>query len=100
MKVRLDSSSVRLRLPEAEVAEFARVGHVTTQTIFPGSRALNVRLETAAVAAVSASFDGDTILVGIPAGAAREWSESDQVAIHGELGVLTVLIEKDLRCQR
>ncbi len=101
MKLRLRKNSIRLRLTQGEVAEFAETGIVEDSVQFgPGSR-LSYRLMSATGAAeVSASFEGDIITVTIPLAVGTAWAATDQVGIEAEQktgsdGDLTILIEKD-----
>lgn len=104
VKLRIRDNSVRLRLTRAEVQAVGGDGRVEGRTRFAETRDLTYVLESCkAATAVSASFDGETILVRLPEGLVSEWAGSDQVSIRAEIRLpdgdtLTLLVEKDFAC--
>ncbi len=104
MKLRLRKNSIRLRLTQGEVAEFAETGIVEDSVQFDAGSRLVYRLRTAADADdVSARFEGEIITVTAPVVVGRNWAGSGQVGIEGDQkvdgdGILKILIEKDFTC--
>lgn len=104
MKLRLLDDSIRLRLSQAEVQTAEQDGSVEARTRFPGGQALIVALESSDASAASASFEGNRLVVGLPAHEIEQWANDDAaVSMHGQVALadgsqLTVLVEKDFRC--
>ena len=103
MKLRIKGDSIRLRLSQGEIGELAAAGSVEDGTRFGGGRALRYRLAVdRAATAISASFVDGVIEVCLPAGAARQWYETDLVSLSASQplsdGPLRILIEKDYAC--
>ena len=106
MKLRISGNSVRLRLTQSDVAEFAKTGIVEERTEF-GSE-LNQHLSYLLIAEsraekVSARFENGRISVIIPQDIAQKWSQTEQVGISGGQDLpsgktLRILIEKDFAC--
>jgi len=106
MKLRINGNSLRLRLTQSEVAEFAETGKVADRIEFGGE--LNRFLSYAVIAEsgaekVSAKFEDGGISVIIPQTIADEWSQTEQTGIRGEQllpsgKTLRILIEKDFAC--
>ncbi len=104
MKLRLKGDSVRLRLGPGEVGRLLEHGSVAERTRL-GPAELGYRLEASAAAtAVSATFDGGTLTLTVPAAIARRWATSpDEVGIRADQDAgggrrLAILIEKDFEC--
>jgi hypothetical protein len=106
MKLRINGNSLRLRLTQSEVAEFAETGNFADRIEFGGelNRFLSYAISAESGAEkVSAKFEDDRISVIIPQTTADEWSQTEQTGIRGEqpspLGkTLRILIEKDFAC--
>jgi hypothetical protein len=106
MKLRISGNSVRLRLTQGEVAEFAESGSVEDRIEFGGESNphLSYAVKTEGGAEkVSAKFEDGRISVIIPQAVADEWSQTEQVGIRGEQNLpsgktLRILIEKDFAC--
>ena len=96
MKLRFHNESLRLRLSQAEMARLAETGRVEDTLTFAPGQTLSYSLETGS--ALAAAFDGQRISIMIPAGAAKQWMESNEAGIEGASGALKVLVEKDFRC--
>lgn len=117
MKLRIENDTLRLRLAEAEVQQFAAAGRVTAATHFgPGAgQQLSYTLERlpppdreAASAALAAGatlrYAPGQITVLVPAALADEWTSTSRNGFTGELAVtdsrqLRILVEKDLDCR-
>ena len=104
MKLRIKGNSLRLRLSQPEVAQFREDGHVEERIRFgPGRRLLYVLEATDVARQLRARFDGERIVVQVPAARAATWTGTDQVSLEGEQSiegdeVLTILVEKDFQC--
>src|SRR5215204_2956024 len=106
MKLRISGNSVRLRLTQSDVVEFAKTGIVEDRTEFGGE--LNQNLSYSVIAErraekVSARFENGRISVIIPQDIAQKWSQTEQVGISGAQDLptgktLRILIEKDFAC--
>ena len=97
MKLRMNESSVRLRLRRSEVEQFAREASIESATPFPDGRTLRVRLIAADVNGPLVSFTGEVLEVSVPKAASVEWTSSAKVEIFGRHGSLEILVEKDFR---
>jgi hypothetical protein len=100
VKLRIQGSSLRLRLTQKEVAHLRDRGRVESSVEFSPGQALVYRLEGSLQAkSVDASFDGQTIRVSVPAHVITEWADGDQVSIEAPSSAgLHLLIEKDFQC--
>lgn len=102
MKLRTRGNSIRLRLRQPEVAQLASGGQIESTTDF-GATTLRVVLAGKNVPGISATFEGNAIVVAAPQSALTAWAGSDAVGLYGEQPVsmgdrLTIAIEKDFRC--
>jgi hypothetical protein len=110
MKLRLEENSVRLRLSDVEVAQFARAGRVAYTIAFgpaPG-QTLEYALEklpaTAAATAVQVRYAAGALAVEVPAALAQEWTNTEKNGFSAQIVVaegreLRILVEKDLDCR-
>lgn len=104
MKVRMQGNALRLRLNQAEVAQFSKTGFVEDRTEFAPGVSLAYTLETSSsLSAPQASFHDHWLRVELPAAVAKEWYTTDQVGISGDQPIdngkaLSILIEKDFQC--
>ena len=100
MKLRIQGNSLRLRLTQKEVVRLHDCGRVESSIEFAPGRALAYALEGSPDAtSVTANFDGQSILVTVPAPLMTEWAEGDRVSIEGPLQAgVQLLIEKDFQC--
>jgi hypothetical protein len=100
VKLRIQGSSLRLRLTQKEVVQLRKQGRVQSFIEFAPGRALVYLLESSFQAeSVTANFDGRAIRVLAPMHVMIAWAESDQVSIlaQSQAGV-KLLIEKDFQC--
>lgn len=103
MKLRIKGDSIRLRLSQTEVQNFGTEGYCEDQTNFPG-KVLSYRLQKADTASLSATFNGNKVLVEVPQSVATKWVEDpSQVGFDyeqelGDGAVLRILVEKDFAC--
>ncbi len=106
MKLRISGNSVRLRLTQREVAEFAETGKLEDRVEFGGES--NRHLSYTVVAEsqakkVHGKFENGRISIIIPQTIAANWAQSEQIGIGGEQDLsagktLRILIEKDFAC--
>jgi hypothetical protein len=106
MKLRIRGDSLRLRVGPSEAQQLAAGGKVL-ETISFGlapHQTLTYCLEAAdSVVSTIAVFESNCIRVTIPLKAARQWFESDTIAIEANQAIdrtrsLQLLIEKDFEC--
>ena len=102
MKLRIKGNSLRLRLSRPEANAVSAGQRVEESTRFADGSILGYALQPADVAAPSARFANGLVEVQVPAAAAADWADSQQVALIDADGVrdgeLTILIEKDFTC--
>jgi len=104
MKLRLHGNSVRLRLNQAEVAQFSKTGFVEDSVHFGHGECLTYALESLSdLPGPRAAYRGGSLRVQIPSAAATEWSTTDRVGVSGEQPLgngkhLSILVEKDFQC--
>ncbi|WP_019946827.1 DUF7009 family protein [Hymenobacter aerophilus] len=107
MKLRLDETSLRLRLQPEEVTEFAATGRLETAVpLGPGTAGqLRYSLERDdAVPALTVRPEPGRIRVLVPAAQATAWAGSaEEISLRTRLEVaenqfLLILVEKDLGC--
>lgn len=110
MKLRVEEDSLRLRLSEAEVAQFAATGRVAHALVFgpaPDQRlvyALECLAASAAASDVQVRYAAGLLVVGVPAALAQEWTETEKNGFSAQIHVaegqeLRILVEKDLDCR-
>lgn len=105
MKLRIKGNSIRLRLSQADVAEFAKNGKVEERTEFGGlsqSFVYSIAAETGAEK-ISAHYENGRISITVPQAVAENWRQTEETGISGEQELpagktLRILIEKDFAC--
>ena len=100
MKLRIKGNSLRMRLSQAEVDEFASSGKVRNTICF-GETSLFYELRKGEI--YSVLFRDQKIVVEVPNQEATEWVSTDQVGIEETITVgddrdLSIFIEKDFKC--
>ena len=114
MKLRIRGNSLRLRLLRGEVEQFGKTGRVAETIQFgvsPAARLSYILEADGEAEQINANFKDNQITVKVPAQAARNWVESDEVSLRSEQSiengagkngtsenVLKILIEKDFVC--
>jgi hypothetical protein len=104
MKLRMHRNSVRLRLNQAEVAQFSKTGYVEETIEFvPGTTLTYVLESSSTIPIPQASYKNGELRVQIPTRSGMEWATGEEVGVSGEqpLGPgksLSILIEKDFQC--
>ncbi|QNF33414.1 hypothetical protein HUW51_12035 [Adhaeribacter swui] len=106
MKLRIQGNSLRLRLSEAEVTQFADTGQVEeTITFSPDTtNALRYLLQQTSDKEVSVRFTNNLITVSIPEAMAKKWTDTNLVGFDDLIDVgkekqLRIIVEKDLDCR-
>ncbi len=106
MKLRIQGNSLRLRLSEAEVTQFADEGQVEENIAFSPdeTNALRYILQQTSNKEVSVQFTSNTILVSVPEVMAQKWTNTDLIGFDdlidlGNEKQLRIVIEKDLDCR-
>jgi hypothetical protein len=105
MKLRIKGSSIRLRLTQSEVAEFAETGKCEDRTEFadPSQHFSYAVITDPKAEEVSANFENGRISIFIPQAIAEKWFPAEQTGISAEQNLpsgkkLRILIEKDFAC--
>jgi len=104
VKLRISGNSLRLRLNQAEVAQFSKTGFVEDCVEFPHGASFAYALESLSdLTSPRASFQNGWLRVQIPCSDATDWFTTDRVGISGEQPLtngkqLSILIEKDFQC--
>ena len=110
MKLRLEENSLRLRLSEAEVQQFAATGRIAYTIAFgpePNQTlvyALERLPEADPTAAVQVRYAAGALAVEVPAGIAHNWVSTENIGFKGQVLIaedqeLRILVEKDLDCK-
>lgn len=102
MKLRMQASSLRLRLSRPEVDAIARGERIESSAHFPNGTVLTYALSESTGLEITARFAGNCIEVQLPGQIAREWALGGDVSLAAEQttanGSFSVLVEKDLTC--
>ena len=106
MKLRIEDDTLRLRLSEKEVLEFADKGRVAAVVHFGAGpqQHMTYALERTDVAAVQVRFDATGLTVLVPTAVATIWTTTEQNGFSENLPLvearhLRILVEKDLDCR-
>ena len=104
MKLRINGSSIRLRLSQNDVQLFKEAGSCS-ETIDFGYSALTYMIKVQRdIGEVRATFINDTISVEVPELLGLEWCNTDMVGFDNQSSVeyseedLKILVEKDFEC--
>lgn len=103
MKLRIKGNSIRLRLTQSEVATFAQTGYIEEQTVFANTKLTYALSKTSNVDELSATMEGTTITVQVPAAIAQNWTDTTEVGFQNQYtnatgNSLFLLVEKDFVC--
>ncbi len=107
MKLRLEENSLRLRLSEAEVRQFASAGRVAYTIAFgpDPSQTLSYAVERlpedSLAPAVQVRYEAGSLAVEVPARIAYQWTDTENIGFRAEVLVaegrqLRIVVEKDL----
>jgi len=111
MKLRLEENSLRLRLSEAEVQQFAATGRVAYTIAFgpaPGQTlayALEKLPAASPATAVQVRYEAGLLAIEVPAAIAQNWTTTENIGFKEQVLVaegqeLRILVEKDLDCRQ
>ena len=99
MKLRIQGSSLRLRLTRSEVASLRDKGEISETIPFRSGGTLIYRLQQrAGTDTLQADLAHGLIAISVPTAALHPWLTSDEVGVYGQDGELRIAIEKDFRC--
>jgi len=103
MKIRIKGNSIRLRLTQTEVANFAKNGYLEEQTEFGNATFTYALANDAEVLNLSAKMEGTKITMQVPPALAKNWTSTNEVGFQHKLSVsngkeLFLLVEKDFVC--
>ncbi len=104
MKLRIHGNALRLRLNQAEVAQFSKTGWLEEAVEFGAGASLAYGLESlSSLAAPRAVFQNCALKIQVPSSDAQDWITTDRVGISAEQPLrdgkqLSILIEKDFQC--
>ncbi len=108
MKIRIKANTIRLRLTQSEVDQFAQDGYVASTLRFDAQHSLTYALARKAEATrVQANFEDHTITIEVPLEVASTWTDTNQVGFQSsaapvdtgsEEDPIFVLVEKDFQC--
>ena len=105
MKLRLKGDSIRLRLDQDDLAQFADHGRVEAATPFGKEASLRYVLRASTeVDHLTVHGEEGEVVIHVPAALAEEWAQTDRVSLEARPSIggertLHVLVEKDLGCQ-
>ena len=104
MKLRINGNELRLRLNQAEVAQFSKTGFIEEAIEFaPGAR-LAFSLESLSkLETPQALYQNGWVRIQVPGAAAADWFTNETVGMGGKQTLadgkqLSILIEKDFQC--
>ena len=106
MKLRIQGNSLRLRLSEAEISQFAEAGQVEETIAFSPdeTNALRYTLQQTSEKEVSVRFTNNVITISIPETMAQKWTDTNLVGFDDLINLgnekqLRIVVEKDLDCR-
>ncbi|WP_425390741.1 DUF7009 family protein [Ekhidna sp.] len=99
MKLRINHSSIRIRLGKQDIQELKEHGSVRNELLFPGAERLIYQLEIGE--SFLASFDKNSLRIAIPEMESHDWLHSEKLSMETKLSLtdgseLILLVEKDL----
>ncbi|MBL8215192.1 MAG: hypothetical protein JNK87_31020 [Bryobacterales bacterium] len=95
MKLRLQGSTLRLRLRRTDIETLAASGEVREVVSFPQGRWFYSLVLDNKVASPSAEMHGNEICVRLPRQQGLAWCHSTEVAISNSAAMPAVLVERD-----
>ena len=102
MKLRIQGSSLRLRLKPSEVSTLADQGRVEDRIEFGPQSALVFAVQNSDVESMTVRLDGSEITVLLSRAETEQWTRTELVGLEGntptETGTLEILVEKDFKC--
>jgi hypothetical protein len=103
MKIRIKGNSIRIRLTQTEVANFAKTGYLEEKTEFGDTELTYVLQSKPAGDELTASFNRNIITMWVPEHTRHEWTTTDIIGFENKMPLgdgkhLFLLIEKDFVC--
>lgn len=101
MKIRIRGNSIRLRLTQSEIDEFAKSGIVKDTLDFGNGTQLHYTLEKTDQSDLSSKFENNIIRTFFPQSKIFEWTKTDMVGLDNGImdnKSLFILVEKDFQC--
>jgi hypothetical protein len=103
MKIRIKGNSIRLRLTQTEVANFANNGYLEEHTEFGNATFTYALANDAELLNLSAKMEGAKITMQVPPALAKNWTSTNEVGFQHKLSLnngkeLFLSVEKDFVC--
>jgi hypothetical protein len=103
MKIRIKGNSIRIRLTQIEVKNFADNGFIEEATEFIDNKLFYALAVTTNVSELSAQMIDNKITLLVPESIAQNWTTTDLVGIENKFDIgndkkLLLLVEKDFVC--
>ncbi|MSP58519.1 MAG: hypothetical protein EXR17_06605 [Flavobacteriaceae bacterium] len=103
MKIRIKGNSIRLRITQTEVQNFAKLGVLQESTELPGASLVYRLQQSKSIQQMTADFSANTLTVYIPEPMATQWVNSNEVGCAFNIPLsngreLALLVEKDFVC--
>ncbi|HTA66919.1 MAG TPA: hypothetical protein VK776_01525 [Bryobacteraceae bacterium] len=98
MKLRIQGNALRLRLNQAEVAQFSKTGFFEDSVEFsPGVRLTYALESCSSVRSPQALYRDGSLRIQVPYQVGFEWATTDRTGISGGEH-LAITVEKDFQC--
>ena len=98
MKLRIQGNALRLRLNQAEVAQFSKTGCYEDAIEFsPGVRLTYALEASTSIQSPRAIFQNACLRIQVPRQSGLEWATTDRTGISGGEQV-SITVEKDFQC--
>lgn len=103
MKIRIKGNSIRIRLTQTEVKNFADSGYIEEATEFMDNKLFYALASSQQVTELSAQMIGNKITLLVPENIAQNWTTTDLVGFENKFDIgydkkLFLLVEKDFVC--
>jgi hypothetical protein len=103
MKIRIKDNSIRIRLTQTEVKNFADNGFIEEATEFIDNKLFYALAVSTNVSELSAQMIGNKITLLVPENIAQNWIKTDLVGFENKFDLgnnkkLFLLVEKDFVC--
>ncbi len=103
MKIRIKGNSIRIRLTQTEVKNFADIGYIEEATEFIDNKLYYALAASPDVSELSAQMVGNKITLLVPENIAQNWITTDLVGFENKFDIgggkkLFLLVEKDFVC--
>ncbi len=103
MKIRIKGNSIRIRLTQTEVKNFADNGYIEEATEFIDNKLFYALAASQQVTELSAQMVDNKITLLVPENIAQNWTTTDLVGFENKFDIgndkkLFLLVEKDFVC--